>query len=427
MSSTTEHCIYCNKGCKNSDSRPFPCSKSKDRIHNKCHIKKTLAHKKQPEKMVKATPDHQKLVSETLPITSLADRMSKEESEIKRAINEKKMSKLNDESRKINEASNQCFFDLKAGIAKPHEKRQYLKHRNLCEIAARYDDNGFSEEAVGRAYDHQGKDLNTISDSDGDNPTDGGEDELIQDGINAKRKNNQTTKKQTLTARKRLTIQVDGKNPCWFCLSSPQVEKHLIIAIGDYCYLTLAKGGLNDNHLLILPIEHIQSLNDDANSAELMQELGRFKKSLVDYFGTKSLGVVFFERNFRSVHWQLQVVPIPLEVIDTIQDDIITISKEHFKNSDYLDISAEYSLSDMIPPNVPYFFWNLEPIGSRFVTQIQVRGSFFPVQLGRIILADPRILDCEDRIDWKKCVKSQEEYAELVTKTKKDYEKFDIT
>lgn len=29
---------------------------------------------------------------------------------------------------------------------------------------------------------------------------------------------------------------------CWFCLSSPSVEKHLIIAVGDFTYLALAKG-----------------------------------------------------------------------------------------------------------------------------------------------------------------------------------------
>jgi len=43
---------------------------------------------------------------------------------------------------------------------------------------------------------------------------------------------------------------------CWFCLASPQVEKHLIVSIGDFCYLALAKGELVDEHCLILPIGH---------------------------------------------------------------------------------------------------------------------------------------------------------------------------
>lgn len=44
--------------------------------------------------------------------------------------------------------------------------------------------------------------------------------------------------------------------PCWFCLSSPQVEKHLVVSVGTQVYLALAKGGLTSDHCLILPIEH---------------------------------------------------------------------------------------------------------------------------------------------------------------------------
>lgn len=47
---------------------------------------------------------------------------------------------------------------------------------------------------------------------------------------------------------------------CWFCLSSPSVEKHLVISVGSHCYLALAKGPLTPYHVLILPIAHHQSL-----------------------------------------------------------------------------------------------------------------------------------------------------------------------
>lgn len=43
---------------------------------------------------------------------------------------------------------------------------------------------------------------------------------------------------------------------CWFCLGSEKVEKHLVISIGKYSYLALAKGGLTKHHVLILPISH---------------------------------------------------------------------------------------------------------------------------------------------------------------------------
>lgn len=50
------------------------------------------------------------------------------------------------------------------------------------------------------------------------------------------------------------------KGPCWFCLGSPEVEKHLVVSVGTNVYLALAKGGLTEEHILVLPIGHFQSL-----------------------------------------------------------------------------------------------------------------------------------------------------------------------
>lgn len=40
---------------------------------------------------------------------------------------------------------------------------------------------------------------------------------------------------------KRQRVLMD-QSTCWFCLSSPKVEKHLVVAVGDHAYLALAKG-----------------------------------------------------------------------------------------------------------------------------------------------------------------------------------------
>ncbi|XP_076356766.1 CWF19-like protein 1 [Tachypleus tridentatus] len=41
------------------------------------------------------------------------------------------------------------------------------------------------------------------------------------------------------TKKPRQTFQPQG--PCWFCLSSSEVEKHLVVSVGDHNYLALAK------------------------------------------------------------------------------------------------------------------------------------------------------------------------------------------
>lgn len=59
---------------------------------------------------------------------------------------------------------------------------------------------------------------------------------------------------------KRAKMEFD-KNKCWFCLSSQDASKHLVISVGREIYLALARGGVVDDHFLITPVEHHQSLS----------------------------------------------------------------------------------------------------------------------------------------------------------------------
>lgn len=71
---------------------------------------------------------------------------------------------------------------------------------------------------------------------------------------------------------------------CWFCLSSPSVEKHLVITIGDSFYLALAKGPINQYHVLILSVTHIQSVA--LLSEDDFAELEKFKSALRQFFAS---------------------------------------------------------------------------------------------------------------------------------------------
>ena len=59
---------------------------------------------------------------------------------------------------------------------------------------------------------------------------------------------------------KRAKIEFD-QNKCWFCLSSEQASTHLVISTGKEIYLALAKGGVVDDHFLVLPVTHHQCLS----------------------------------------------------------------------------------------------------------------------------------------------------------------------
>ena len=95
------------------------------------------------------------------------------------------------------------------------------------------------------------------------------------------------------------------QGPCWFCLSSAEVEKHLIVSVGSHAYLTLAKGGLTPDHLLICPIGHHSS--QVTVSEEVTQEIEKFKSALRKMFKKQGKVPVFFERNYKQQHLQIQV------------------------------------------------------------------------------------------------------------------------
>ncbi len=73
-------------------------------------------------------------------------------------------------------------------------------------------------------------------------------------------------------------------------------------------YLTIAKGGLNRDHLLVVPIGHFQSTVECP--PEVAEEVNKFKIQLIKFFEARDKAVIFFERNFKSPHLQIQVVPI---------------------------------------------------------------------------------------------------------------------
>ncbi|XP_074011308.1 CWF19-like protein 1 isoform X2 [Numenius arquata] len=170
--------------------------------------------------------------------------------------------------------------------------------------------------------------------------------------------------------------------PCWFCLASPDVEKHLVVSIGMHCYLALAKGGLLPDHVLILPIGHYQSVVD--LSSEVLEEVTKYKSALKEFFRSKGKRYVLFERNYRSQHLQLQVAQ----------------------------------------PGTPYFYVELDT-GEKLFHRIRGR---FPLHFGRAVLASPALLALPQQADWRRCAagRAAEEEAAQARAFRRDFQPFDF-
>ncbi|XP_041636883.1 CWF19-like protein 1 [Cheilinus undulatus] len=208
--------------------------------------------------------------------------------------------------------------------------------------------------------------------------------------------------------------------PCWFCLASPQVEKHLVISIGSHCYLAKAKGGLTPQHVLILPIGHYQSVVD--LSSEVVEEMEKYKTALRSFYKSRGERCVMFERNYKSQHLQLQVVPVPLDrcATDDIKEAFMVQAQE--QQMELMEIPQHTDLKQIAPPGTPYFYVELDS-GEKLYYRIQ---KFFPLQFGREVLASEAVLNIPTRADWRECKQSREEEEENSKQLRDGFQPFDF-
>ncbi|PIK42295.1 putative CWF19-like protein 1-like [Apostichopus japonicus] len=217
--------------------------------------------------------------------------------------------------------------------------------------------------------------------------------------------------------RKQHRKPAQPSGPCWFCLSSPEVEKHMVVSVGTHTYVAIAKGGLVPDHVLILPIGHYQSTVE--LSQEIVLELEQYKSSLKKYFRSVGKNCVVFERNFKTSHLQLQVVPVDDVVTEDILEEFQRLADEHD-----IELNQIPSLSDLkqiISVGAPYFYVELDS-GEKLLHRVK---KFFPLQFGREVLAGRALLNMPDRVDWKNCKSSKEEEKNMADEFRSRFKKFD--
>ncbi|XP_049876735.1 CWF19-like protein 1 [Pectinophora gossypiella] len=223
-------------------------------------------------------------------------------------------------------------------------------------------------------------------------------------------------RRQGEDSEKKRKIDIDE---CWFCLSSPSVEKHLVITVGTHCYLALPKGPLTPYHVLILPIAHHQAVTKAPD--EVVSEIKKFKEATKKFYASMNKLAVFFERNFRSSHMQIQCVPVPRNCSDQLLE---VFQDEAGINSLQFEVLPPFTdLAQVTFAGSVYFHAEL-PSGEQIYVKPK-RG--FPLQFGRDVLSSPPILNCEDKADWRQCLLSREEEIAYVADLRQRFKPFDFT
>nr|CDQ04005.1 Bm3412 [Brugia malayi] len=211
------------------------------------------------------------------------------------------------------------------------------------------------------------------------------------------------------------------QQPCWFCLSNVDVEQYLVISVADECYLAMPKGPLVNDHVMILSIGHIQSVV--AAPQAVRDDIKKYKDALTLMFNKQGKLPVFFERNYKTQHLQvfIQVVPIPKTCSKALRSSFLNAAQ--IKNIEMVFLEEEEEIWDIVNEGCPYFLVEL-PDGSRLYSLKMVD---FPLQFGREVLAEPALLDCEEKIDWRQCELEKNEQTKLIDNLKQIFQPYDFT
>ncbi|KAI4504302.1 hypothetical protein M0802_000773 [Mischocyttarus mexicanus] len=216
---------------------------------------------------------------------------------------------------------------------------------------------------------------------------------------------------------KKLKIEFD-QTKCWFCLSSPEVSKHLVISVGTEVYVALARGGLVEDHMLISPITHHQSLS--VLPLQILKEMELYKNAIKMYFASTNRVPVFFERNYKTSHCQLQAVPI--------HENQASVIKEMFKeiaecnNFKIEELPHHTDLQQIAKAGVLYFYVELP---DRQLLYYRIKKDF-PLNFGREVLACDRILDVNHKSDWRDCQMNKDKETELAKKIRTQFKPYDV-
>jgi hypothetical protein len=241
------------------------------------------------------------------------------------------------------------------------------------------------------------------------------------------------------------------QKPCFLCLSTPNFELHMVISVGNLCFLTISRGPLTlkkelgfSGHGMIVLIEHYPTLrsyvqsgdnNEKVEDSAVVKEITKYETSLVSMF--RSLGnysVIFWEiSRKRSVHGHIQFVPVDDRIILNFQkvlESQIQYDKKlypeplHFIKFTKDDDLTE--LNDVINTQNYVLFTVYER--SNVIKYLIKLGTdddkYFDSQFPRKVVAV--LLNLKNRIHWLKCKETREEESVQKANFQDKYHDFDV-
>ncbi|TID30450.1 hypothetical protein CANINC_000961 [Pichia inconspicua] len=238
---------------------------------------------------------------------------------------------------------------------------------------------------------------------------------------------------------------------CFLCLSNPNFELHMVVAVAKTCFISITKGPLPtrskdgfSGHGMIVPIEHFPTLralvyskdsNGKVQESDVYLELHQIQLSLVAMF--RSLGnnsTVFWEiSRKRSVHAHLQFLPVPDSLISafqkTLDSQIEYMKRLGSESIEYIKFSQNDDLDELYETinsqdYVLFTIYEKNTVTKYLIKLGTDENKFFDAQFPRKVIAV--LLDLKNRIHWSKCKQTRDVESAEKAAFKSAYEKFDI-
>lgn len=233
-----------------------------------------------------------------------------------------------------------------------------------------------------------------------------------------------------------------SSSECFFCLANENIATHLVTSIGESSYMTTAKGSLSTSatfpklnfpcHLLIIPLSHkptlaaIEEEERQATYAEMQKYRVSMNKMLQARAG-EEYGSVTWETSKSSLphtHWQY--LPIPA---DLIRKGLLEAAFRALAENYHWPAFAKEDVGDGFEETSDFFrllIWDPQHDAEK-QTSLVLRFDEkirFHAQFGREVLA--KLLELDDRMDWRDCGQTQAEEERDVDEFKKAFKEFDF-
>ncbi|KAI0396065.1 CwfJ C-terminus 1-domain-containing protein-like protein [Xylariaceae sp. FL0594] len=217
-----------------------------------------------------------------------------------------------------------------------------------------------------------------------------------------------------------------GPDRCFFCLSNPHLDTHMICSIGTEAYVTTAKGPLPDSHhfassglsfpchQLIIPLSHEPTFRAmGADAASVYREMTRFREAMqamVASVSKHALGAVTWEISRKDgIHTHWQFLPAPLDLIRKgLVEAAFKVEAENQKLPPFQEENAPLGPAMDVASDDFFRVWIWSDDGEdgiqskelvMFFSDNSKEGTRFDLQFGRRVMA--KLLGLEARLSWR--------------------------